>query len=108
MLLRSLLLAGALALGACANHHAAMKGAVQMKVSDTVAHVCLGPGEVAVNERVELYRKVCNTSGKRTECKDTPVAEGVVTQLLNTHYSVVTFPAGTAFEETGYHVEPIR
>jgi hypothetical protein len=61
---------------------------------------------LAVNQRVELYKKVCDTAGKRPVCHDAPVAEGVVTSLLNDHYSVVTFPAGTAFEETGYHVSP--
>lgn len=33
------------------------------------------------------------------ECKKTPVAEGTVTELLDDHYSIVTFPVGTAFEE---------
>jgi hypothetical protein len=109
MLLRSILLAGMLSLGAgCASHHAAMRGSVQMKVSDTEAHVCLSPDDVVVNDRVELYKQVCTTAGKRTECKNEAVAEGVVTERLNDHYAVVTFPAGTWFEEKGYLVEPIR
>jgi len=76
-----------------------MRGAVVMKIDPMTAHVCLGNGEVAVNDRVRLYRNVCEPSGRRSVCKKTPLADGKVTDLLDEHYSVVTFPVGTTFEE---------
>jgi hypothetical protein len=42
---------------------------------------------------------VCESIGKRTACKKTVIADGMVTQLLDEHYSVVMFPAGTSLEE---------
>jgi hypothetical protein len=77
-----------------------MRGSVVMKIDPTSAHVCLGTGEVAVNDRVRLYRNVCKPSGNwKKDCTRETVAEGTVTALLDEHYSVVTFPAGTVFEE---------
>ncbi|HEU4733370.1 MAG TPA: hypothetical protein VFT22_36005 [Kofleriaceae bacterium] len=70
-----------------------------MKIDPVTAHVCLGDGEVAINDRVRLYKNACESSGRRSVCKKTPVADGTVTQLLDEHYSVVTFPAGTTLEE---------
>ena len=94
-------LAAASAAG-CASGHAGMRGSVVMKIDATKAHVCLGRGEVAVNDRVRLYKNECTPRDRRPpECKKTPIAEGTVTELLDDHYSVVTFPAGTAFEEGG-------
>jgi hypothetical protein len=109
MLLRSLAFAAIVSLGAfgCASRHTAMRGSVAMKVTETEAHVCLGKGEVSVDDRVQLFRDVCDRSGKRPVCHRQAVGEGVVTQLLNDHYSVVTFPTGTPFEE-GYTVERSR
>lgn len=85
----------------CASGHAAMRGAVVMKIDPTTAHVCLGNGEVAVNDRVRLYKNVCEpvAGGRSSRCKKEALAEGTVTQVLDEHYSVVTFPGGTTFEE---------
>ena len=83
----------------CASGHAAMRGSVIMKIDPTTAHVCLGNGEVAVNDPVRLYRNVCQASGKRGRCTKSAIADGKVTVLLDEHYSTVTFPAGTMFEE---------
>lgn len=94
-------------LAACGTGHAAMRGSVVMKVSETDAHVCLEPGQTQVGDHVQMFRNVCTSTGKRTTCEKVPVAEGVVTALLNDHYSTVRFPAGTSFAE-GYTVEPIR
>lgn len=66
----------------------------------------LGNNEVAVNDRVRLYKNECQQLDRRAVCKKVTVAEGTVTQLLDEHYSVVTFPAGTPFEE-GYTVEKL-
>jgi hypothetical protein len=89
----------AAAMMGCAASHATMRGSVVMKIDPTTAHVCLGNGEVAVNDRVRLYKNVCEPSGRRSICKKMLVTDGTVTQLLDEHYSVVTFPAGTTFEE---------
>jgi hypothetical protein len=35
----------------------------------------------------------------RALCTKETVADGTVTQLLDDHYSVVTFPTGTTFDE---------
>lgn len=83
----------------CASGHATMRGSVVMRIDQTKAHVCLGRGEVAVNDRVRLYKNECTQRDRRVECKKTPIAEGTVTELLDDHYSIVAFPAGTAFEE---------
>jgi len=83
----------------CATGHTVMRGSVVMKIDPTTAHVCLGSGEVAVNDRVRLYKNVCTPSGRRSVCKKEPIADGTVTELLDEHYSVVTLPAGTTFEE---------
>jgi hypothetical protein len=83
----------------CATGHTVMRGSVVMKIDPTTAHVCLGSGEVAANDRVRLYRNVCEPSGRRTICKKETVADGKVTEILDEHYSVVTFSAGTTFEE---------
>jgi len=84
----------------CAGSHATMRGSVVMKIDQTKAHVCLGRGEVAVNDRVRLYKNECVQRDRRpSQCTKTPLAEGTVTELLDDHYSIVTFPAGTAFEE---------
>lgn len=102
MMLRGIALScifGAAVWTGCASGHAAMRGSVVMKLDPTTAHVCLGRGEVAVNDRVRLYKNDCEVSGRRSTCKKTEVASGTVTELLDDHYSVVTFPAGTTFEE---------
>ena len=83
----------------CAGGHAMMRGSVVMKIDATTAHVCLGNGEVALNDPVRLYKNVCKASGKAEVCKKEAVADGKVTELLDEHYSVVTFPTGTTFEE---------
>jgi len=85
----------------CAGSHATMRGSVVMKLDPTTAHVCLGNREVAVNDRVRLYKDACEkrSDGRASVCKKTTIADGLVTELIDEHYSVVTFPAGTPFEE---------
>lgn len=86
----------------CAGGHAVMRGSVVMKIDPTTAHVCLGTGEVKVNDRVRLYSNVCTprTQGDgRHACRRETIAEGKVIELLDEHYSVVAFPAGTTFAE---------
>jgi len=92
----------AVATTGCAGGHAAMRGSVVMKIDPTTAHVCLGSGEVNVNDRVRLFKNVCTpTAADRRPpiCKKEALAEGTVSQVLDEHYSVVNFPAGTTFDE---------
>ena len=85
----------------CATGHTTMRGSVVMKIDSTTAHVCLGNGEVAMNDHVRLFKHVCQPSvgNYRAVCTKETVADGTVTQLLDDHYSVVAFPAGTTFDE---------
>ncbi len=68
-----------------------------MKVSDTEAHVCLGDGEVKPGDKVTLFRNDCLGKGG---CKKVPAGEGVVSRLLNEHYSVVEVTKGSFQEGT--------
>jgi hypothetical protein len=79
--------------------HSMMRGSVVMKTSDTEAHVCLGRGEVAVGDHVHLFHNDCSTGSKPGQCRRVLVADGEVEQLFDDHYSMVRFPAGTAFVE---------
>lgn len=87
----------------CAGGHNAMRGSVVMKTSETNAHVCLGRGEVAVNDEVDLYRNRCQPSPASepapNDCSREVVGRGKVEKVLNDHFSVVRFPAGTPFKE---------
>lgn len=110
---RSTLLIGLLGLflTGCATH-SLMRGSVVMKMSDTSAHVCLGQNEVKVGDRLQLYKNVCkksvvevskkNSENRKVEsqsCERVDGGFGEVTKILNDHYSLVSFPAGTSFSE---------
>ena len=97
---------------AAACGHSIMRGSVVMKISDTEAHVCLGRGEVAHGDRVDLVRHVCRTKSDTArpsgasvplqvgQCERQVLARGEVERVLNEHYSVVRFPVGTEFQES--------
>ena len=87
--------------------HTMMRGTVVMKTSGTEAHVCLGADEVRVGDRVHLMRKDCSKASKPVQCGQVAVTDGEVERILNDHYSVVRFPAGTAFAE-GDRIEVAR
>ena len=94
----------ALSLTACS--HGMMRGSVAMKTSDTEAHVCLGNKEVKVGDRINAFTNFCpNKSGGRAgdrdggACEKRPLGGGVVSELLNEHYSVVKFDDGVKFAE---------
>ncbi len=92
----------------CAGNHAAMRGSVVMKINDQTAHVCMGNGEVALGDHVRLYNNQCSTGGsKRVTCEKVYLGDGTVTEVLDSHYSVVSFPVGTKFAE-GETVEKAR
>jgi hypothetical protein len=100
--------------GACATGHSAMNGSVIMKVSETEAHVCLLDSDAPIGTRVQLYRHDCKSqyakpgtpSSARTPyvCEKQAVGVGTISQKIGGHYVVVTFPAGTQYEE-GYTIE---
>ena len=92
-----------IALTGCSRHQR-MRGSVAMKLSDTVAHVCLGDREVSVGDRVTVYRNDC--LGKKV-CERVLVGRGKVTTLLNEHYSEVTLDSPAKFDE-GNIVETVR
>lgn len=99
----SLILVGAMALSSIGCAHAAMRGGVAMKTSDTEAHVCLGDNEVNVGDRVFVFQNDCpgrkSTGPGQLPCQKVQTGEGTVTKLLNEHYSVVRFDPGVAFNE---------
>ena len=88
--------------------HNVMRGSVAMKISDNEAHVCLGKGEVAVGDRVTLFRNACvgaaGTSGDRggASCEKKEVGMGSVQRILNQHYSVVKFDQDVQFDEGSF------
>lgn len=86
--------------------HKAMRGGVAMKVSDTEAHVCLGEGEVKEGDRVNAFYNDCQSQGSGGKdgaygvpCVKTRLGTGIVTKILNDHYSVVEFEEGVKFSE---------
>lgn len=94
----------ALGLFACGGGHATMRGSVVMRVNATDAHVCLGNDEVRIGDRVDLVHHVCEPLGGKAalaseRCKPQLAGAGEVVEVLNTHYSVVRFPAGVTFSE---------
>ena len=102
MKLVSVIFAVALAGCATTNSHDTMRGSVVMKINASDAHVCLGQGEVAAGDQVTLFHNVCTTGDKVTpleRCHREAVGKGQVVEVLNSHYSVVRFPAGTTFQE---------
>ena len=80
------------------------RGAVAMKVSDTVAHVSLGSDEVKIGDTVTLFRSDCrhiasSKKSKRSECTKRKVGKGIVKETINKDYSVVEADAGVSLAE---------
>ena len=90
----------------CATH-STMRGGVELKVSDSEAHVCLGTGEVKEGDKVIAFYNDCqnktggglNSGAYGTPCVKTKLGEGKITKVLNDHYSVVEFDEGVKFTE---------
>lgn len=80
----------------CAASHSQMRGSVAMKVNDQEGHVCLGSNEVAVGDKLSVYKNECV---QKFGCKKTKLGEAKVTQVLDEHYSVVQFDPGVIVEE---------
>jgi hypothetical protein len=93
--------------GAGCATHSAMRGSVVMRVNNSDAHVCLGEGEVAVGDTVNLIHHDCATKNNEKpwvgaagdRCRRQVVGTGQVVEVLNSHYSIVRFKGGVAFVE---------
>jgi len=100
----SIMIASGIALAGCA--HSVMRGSVAMKISDTEAHVCMNKDEAKVGDHVVLYANVCSPKTPRDKgalaCVKTAKGHGVVTEIINDHYSLVKFDTGIKFEEGNF------
>lgn len=89
--------------------HSIMRGSVAMKTGPNEAHVCLGNNEVKVGDKVRAYKNSCKSSlgvagksesaGPKFACTKELAGAGVVTSLINEHYSVVKFDESVKFDE---------
>jgi hypothetical protein len=80
------------------------RGVVAMKLDDRKAHVGIGGKEVAVGDHVELYRNQCESGGSARQggtrsCTKTSTGHGVVSKVLSSDYSEVSFDPGVEFHE---------
>ena len=78
------------------------RGVVAMKIDSTDAHVAMNKDEVSVGEHVELYwiKWVrAQIKGSIQTCEKVKKGHGVVTEILNDHYSAVKFADGVEFKE---------
>lgn len=95
-------------LSSCSTH-SVMRGSVAMKTGPNEAHVCLGNNEVKVGDKVRAYTNECKgpygvagkyeSIGNKVSCTKVLSGKGVVTSLINEHYSVVKFDDSVKFEE---------
>lgn len=82
---------------------AAKPGTITLKINPALVQVNLGEGDVAVGDRVVIYKKIC--SGGRTQtCKKKRVGEGSVARVLNEKYSEIKLDAGVHASE-GFLIE---
>jgi hypothetical protein len=82
----------------------ATTGKVAMKVNTTDAHIFMAGPELKVGDKVNIIRTICsrdlyhaNRNSAVPICKKEKMGEGIVTTLLNDHYSVVKFDQGADF-----------
>ena len=89
----------ALVLSGCA--HGKMRGSVAMKTSERDAHVCLDKGDAKVGDTVQLFSNRCTKGpkGDGPSCEKVAQGNGIVSGIINDHYSVVTFDQGVKFAE---------
>lgn len=101
----TILLAGLL--GGCAP--AVHRGSVAMKLTDSIAHVCLGASEVKPGDSISILRNVCTKSGTpnlkgatrttSSQCELKLIGHGKITEVLNNHYSVATLEVTGGYQE---------
>jgi hypothetical protein len=89
--------------------HPMPHGTIAMKISDEVGHAALH--DVSRGDKVALMMNECeqgvSPTGGEDRCKEKTLAEGVVSRVINNHYSEVRFPAGTKLAE-GQMIEVIK
>ena len=75
-------------------------GEVVMKASATEAHVALTARDVAVGDKVGIYRDL--HTGRHGKIEKHFVGDGTVTRLMGEKYAVVEVPAGVEFQQGDY------
>lgn len=95
-------------------HSAHNRGSVVMKHSDTDVDICLGRGEVSEGDRVTVFRHECTQNpvssphegeGRAVKsCKKIQIGSGLVTRVVDEHYSTVKLDPGLSVKE-GFTVE---
>lgn len=97
--------AAVLLAGGCAT--GVHRGSVAMKISGNEAHICLGKGEVAVGDSIEVFRNVCPAATASTKpsaaawvtCEKKFIGHGTVKSVLNEHYSIAALDPGAEYRE---------
>ena len=87
-------------LSSCA--HKFMRGTVAMKLDKKTAHVCLGDNAVKVGDKLNFIEHQCNddnTTGVYFSCSSKKIGEGVVSKIINEHYSEVKTNGKFKFSE---------
>ncbi len=108
-LIKVLVFLGSVTVLSSCSTHSAMRGSVAMKTGPHEAHVCLGNSEVKIGDKVRAFVNVCKSSpnaiaqtggkGPKVVCAKEASGAGVVTELINEHYSVVKFDDSVTFNE---------
>lgn len=63
-------------------------------------HICLGKTEASAGDKISVYRNRCErVSPKVQRCQFVQIGEGVITEVLNEHYSVARFTPETHIQE---------
>lgn len=83
---------------------AAVQGDITMKINTIRAQTNLGSYDVALGDRVSVYKKTCR-GAKVPVCRYDRVGNGVVARVLNDQYSEVVVDRGVPFGK-GYVVRP--
>lgn len=103
---KALIAVAAIAISMTGCAHGIMRGTVAMKTSDRQAHVCLNKNEAKPGDKVRLFTNRCIRGGGKATgsigCEKVFLGNGVVTETLNDHYSLVTFDEGVRFEEGSF------
>ena len=81
-----------------------MRGTVAMKMDKNTAHVCLGENDVTKGDKVIFYNNQCDRNDTRKEgvkglCKMENIGVGLVSKILNSHYSEVKTEGDFNFSE---------
>ena len=93
--------------------HSFMRGTVAMKIDDKTAHVCLGEKDVNIGDKLKFFHFECEKHANDwveddyMDCMSKKTGAGVVTRILNVHYSEVRTDGSFEFSE-GTMVEKLK